>query len=580
MRRYAGSLFLGAAAGISLVLGAWVLVGAAVSRQAAERLRQDLTRLSLDAENVTTPEARQKFVRSASRWLNARVTWIDEGGRVLADSDVAPARLPEVESHARRPEVLAARREGIGEARRVSVTVGEPFVYVARRLDSGGYLRIALSERELARVKEPFQRDFLLLGIVVGILAAGAVAAAKRRRDEDVARLSRAVEAVAHGRAAPAVALEADLEPIRRQLSDVAERAEAAERGGEGIRLLSRLVFEELPEALLVVDSGLRVLDANPAARRLFGVPEGRAHPALLDFVRSADVHAAFARALAGGPAKAAVTLLSESGTDRSLEVSVRPVPGGRGPGTPAAVGLLLDVTEREKTEAMRRRFIADVSHELRTPVATVRAAAETATAEPNLRPELDRLLSIVVRQTRHMEELVADLTELAQIETGAVTLVLEPLEVESLLAGVVEDLAAAVTRRRIDVKLEVPDGLRVLGDARRLSQVFRNLLDNAIKYSPEGGRVILSAEEGRHETRILVTDFGSGIPKDSRERIFHRFYRVDPSRSKSVPGTGLGLSIVKHLLILHGGSVSVDSEVGRGSTFTVRLPQPADGGA
>jgi signal transduction histidine kinase len=222
----------------------------------------------------------------------------------------------------------------------------------------------------------------------------------------------------------------------------------------------------------------------------------------------------------------------------------------------------------------MRRQFVADVSHELRTPVASIRAAAEAAEGETGTTPELGRLLEIVGRQSRQMQDLVSDLTDLSQIETGAVTLQMERRAAGSLLAGVVRDLAPAADAREVVVLLNVQDGLEIDGDPRRLSQVFRNLLDNAIKFSPKGARIDMNATRGAQgETIVSVRDFGPGIPKGEREKIFQRFYRVDPSRAKTVPGTGLGLAIVKHLLILHGGKICVESEVGKGSTFVVKVP-------
>lgn len=577
MRRSFLPLLAGAVAGLVLAVGAAIIVRAAVERQAEERLRLDLDRLADDAVALPPGASRHDFVRVVARWLNARCTWIGSDGRVEADSDVAPDRIGSVESHASRPEVVAARRSGTGEDRRTSATVGERFVYVAHRLDGpggGGFLRVALPEVELSRMTAPYRWNLLLLGLLGGLLAGGAVVAVGRRRDRDLALVSEAMDTVARGGTASGLPLAADLERIRERLSDVARRAAAAERGDQGIRLLSRIVFEELPEALLVVDPSLRLLDANPAAARLFGA--STAVPALLvDLVRSPGVHAAFEQALREEHGvSTTVTVLSDQGADRILEVAVRPVPGPRLGGLAAAVGLIRDVTDREKAEAMRRQFVADVSHELRTPIAGVRAAAETAAQEEGVGPELAQLLAIVDRQARQMEDLVSDLTDLSQIEIGAVTLSIERHPVRAILGDVLRDLAPAASRRGVTVVLETPPSVTVDGDPRRLAQVFRNLLDNAIKFSPDGATVTVSAWSGpRGEAIVAVKDQGRGIPRSDHQKVFQRFYRVDPSRAKTVPGTGLGLAIVKHLLILHGGTIQVDSELGRGSTFTVVLP-------
>jgi signal transduction histidine kinase len=271
-------------------------------------------------------------------------------------------------------------------------------------------------------------------------------------------------------------------------------------------------------------------------------------------------------------PDSAVIRLGGELTPEQVLEVTVRAVPHGARSGEPAAVGVVRDVTERERNETMRRRFVSDVSHELRTPIASIRAAIDTLAGEEVLPPDLARLVSIIQRQSGEMQDLVSDLTDLSQMESGAVTLQIETFPLQPLLLSVVKDLASFAESRQVTVAVEGPPDLTVRGDRRRLAQVFRNLVDNAVKFSPPGARVDVLAEN-RAAVVVHVVDRGIGIARSEQDRIFQRFYRVDPSRAKSVPGTGLGLAIVKHLLILHGGSIKVESEPGKGSRFTVALP-------
>lgn len=354
----------------------------------------------------------------------------------------------------------------------------------------------------------------------------------------------------------------------------------ARERAGsEKARLLASTVFEEVPVGLVVLDRKLNVLEVNPTARDLFGLPEASAGEALHDVVRDPAVLGLFA-ALAKGELRDGGPLLAKvarrEGGERLLEVTGRSLAGSAAAGEPAAVGVAADVTERERTERMRRQFVADVSHELRTPIAAIRAAAETLEGE-ELGEDAARFVGIVQRQATEMQDLVSDLTDLAQIESGSVALQLESVPVAGLLAGVVRDLESFAASRSVRVALESPAGLAVRGDRRRLAQVFRNLVDNAVKFSPAGGRVDVVAEpaagEAGSQVHVHVVDRGIGIPAGEQQKIFQRFYRVDPSRSKSTPGTGLGLAIVKHLLILHGGAVRVESQPLTGSRFTVVLP-------
>jgi two-component system phosphate regulon sensor histidine kinase PhoR len=182
--------------------------------------------------------------------------------------------------------------------------------------------------------------------------------------------------------------------------------------------------------------------------------------------------------------------------------------------------------------------------------------------------------VEIVERQSSEMEDLVSDLMDLSQLESGTVTIQRERVALDLLVADVLSSLAPAYRARDVAVATSVPKGLAASGDRRRVAQVVRNLIDNAIKFSPKGGRVDVLGESAPDGHAVIhVIDRGVGIPRSEQANVFQRFYRVDPSRAKTTPGTGLGLAIVKHLLILHGGGIEVDSEPGKGSRFTVTLP-------
>lgn len=436
------------------------------------------------------------------------------------------------------------------------ITVGvvglEPRAFLAGALVATVFFVIRLRRmRELDRVRE------------------GVATAATGTRPEEWSGLSPETESVFHA--------------LHRFADLVARERE----GSEKARVLARSVFEEVPVGLVVVDRSLALLDVNPAARLLFGVPPAAPCPALHDVVRDPQVLNLFRILITAGGAgeepssPVVVKMEGREGGERLLEVAARAVPGTHLEGEPAAIGVARDVTERERTERMRRQFVSDVSHELRTPLATVRAASEALAGEELLDEAAARLAAIIERQAGQMQDLVSDLTDLSQIESGAVTLQLEEVPLQGLLAGVVKDLEGVARAKRVEVALEVWAGLAVRGDRRRLAQVFRNLVDNAVKFSPAGARVDVVARapkaSGGGEILVEVIDRGIGIPASEQAKVFQRFYRVDPSRSKATPGTGLGLAIVKHLLILHGGSIRVESEPLRGSRFTVVLPAAAD---
>ncbi len=584
---------LPALAGLVLGVAFAIALGRVLDGAVREHSRRDLVlmleRVAPEFEaDLKTRTAAQDRVGLAARQAGARLTLIEADGTVIADSEVPPDRLERVENHASRPEVLAARHGLVGFGARTSATVHDPFVYVARRVGEEaspiGYVRLAMSQNDLDALEAPFRRTLLQVSVLAGLIVAVLVTFIRHRHARDLERVNAGVAEAAAGRHPhPPASGSEETQEVFVALARFARLVAAEREGSEKARLLARTVFEQVPVGLLVVDRTLALLDANPAVLTLLRAPAGAPRRALVDLVRDPETLRLFAARVQGEGSTdetAVLRLGGETAPEQVLEINVRAVPHGGGAGEPAAVGVVRDATERERTETMRRRFVSDVSHELRTPVAAIRAAVETLAGENDLPPDLARLIGILERQSSEMEALVSDLTDLSQIESGAVTLSLERISLLPLLASVVRDLAPVSEARGVTVAVEAGENLEIVGDRRRLSQVFRNLVDNAVKFSPSGQRVDVLAEGGppggpaaASPVVVHVVDRGIGIPRSQQDRIFQRFYRVDPSRAKSIPGTGLGLAIVKHLLILHGGTIRVDSESGKGSRFTVTLP-------
>ncbi|HEY7574779.1 MAG TPA: ATP-binding protein, partial [Thermoanaerobaculia bacterium] len=506
--------------------------------------------------------------RRVARELACRITVIAPDGRVTHDTDLIPADVPGMENHGERPEVVGARRLGIGAARRFSSTEQEDRLYFARKLSSGDVLRLSVAAAQIRELERPYlwSARAAIVGACLALFLIGR--SLSRRFSDPIARLTSAASAIAAGetqRQLPDAGgeevqlLGAALTRMKQSLEDSAERAQAE-------RMLTATVFEQLPDGLVVVDEKFHVLEANARFAAMTGVtaPAGRA---LYDLLRHREVFEIFENALKTRETGEKTVRLADDIVWHVTVVALRE--GSRA----AAIGVLRDVTRLERTEGMRRTFVADVSHELRTPIASIAAAAETlAEGEPDP-TESAELLSLIRRQSERMRELIDDLMDLAQIESGAVELRKEEFSLSHLLREIASDLSTAAGRRSISIALLADGEIPVEADRRRLTQIIRNLLDNAIKFSREGGVVRLGAGRNGREVFFAIEDEGPGIPRAEQEKIFQRFYQVDRSRSKARPGTGLGLAIVKHLVQLHGGRIEVESEAGRGSTFRVRLP-------
>ncbi|MFY9550662.1 MAG: ATP-binding protein [Thermoanaerobaculia bacterium] len=563
---------LAAAAVVVLILVSDATVGRAVEDRVSDRFRRELEHLSDDIGQGRIPEGtRDAFLRNAARQLESRITHIAPGGRVVSDTDLLPADVPGMENHANRPEVQQAFATGSGRSRRNSPTEGRPMLYEARRLPDGSVLRIAISEGRLSEVEQRYLWT-MRLAIAAACLVLFLIgSAASRRFSQPIAELTRGASAIAAGdfaRDLPQAGGE-EVQLLGAAVQRMKDSLNRALEQAEGERRLAAMVFETLPDGLVVVDARLRVLECNDRFSAMTGVPSP-AGRGVYEVLREKLLYECFEASVSGREISERTVRLPD---DRVWQVTVAPLPGGH---RAAAVGVLRDVTRLERTESMRRTFVGDVSHELRTPIASIAAAAETlAEAQPD-KAEAAELTGLIRRQVDRMRELIDDLMDLAQIESGAVPLMREEILLQELLCEVAEELGSAARDRRVEVRVTGDSGVSAFGDRRRIGQLARNLMDNAIKFSPEGAPVVVRVWRQGGRPGFSVEDMGPGIPKAERDKIFQRFYQVDRSRSKVRPGSGLGLAIVKHIAQLHGASVDVEGEAGQGSTFIVRFSAAA----
>ncbi|HEU4594810.1 MAG TPA: ATP-binding protein [Pyrinomonadaceae bacterium] len=346
--------------------------------------------------------------------------------------------------------------------------------------------------------------------------------------------------------------------------------------------------MESIREGVLVIDGGTRVLASNHAARALFGEGEGvraaRGARRLSELTREPSIHAAFTAALERGE-RAEVKVELGASERRVFDLHVAPLKpkAGAAARTPTeargAVGVFFDITRLERLERVRQEFLSNVSHELRTPLTAILTFVETLEGGAIDDPEHNRrFLSIIRRNSERMHNLINDILELSAIEAGTVEVEPAQVRLSALVNECLTALAARAAECGVVLRNEVDAGVSVRADARRLEQMLTNLLDNAIKFSAEGGEVRVSHERAAGRDRIHVSDAGEGIAPEHVARIFERFYRVDRARSRALGGTGLGLAIVKHLARAHGGEANVRSAPGEGSVFTVELPADAEG--
>ena len=333
-----------------------------------------------------------------------------------------------------------------------------------------------------------------------------------------------------------------------------------------------RAVLSALTDGLLVVDSTQHILICNPAFEKLYSQSPIAAGTPLLDIIRDSDVIEPIRAAL--DQAKARVAEVSTPDRKKQLQVTVVPITGQDG-GASGVVALFHDISRLKQVDEIRRDFVANVSHELRTPLSIFHGNLETLLEAGDLdEKETRHIYEVMKRHSDRLNLLVNDLLSLARLESKEANLQLAEIRLPDFLEEVARDWKKRLAGKNLRLELEVPDNFPTLrADERRLEEVVHNLLDNAVKYSPQNGRILMHASAPDQEIVLSVCDEGVGIAAGDLPRIFERFYRADRARSRELGGTGLGLSIVKHIAQLHGGRVEAESTLGQGTTIRVILP-------
>jgi two-component system phosphate regulon sensor histidine kinase PhoR len=575
------------AAAVSLValaaLLSWQVRGQ--QRAALELRLTDEARLIAELLSQATAVQGRALDAEADRLgqlVSTRVTFVTEDGGVIGDSTQPVEALASLENHALRPEVAAAREQGIGTSQRYSTTVDTDMLYVAARASHPvvRYVRLALPLTDVDEQLSAIRRAALFamaVAIPLALLMSWLLSAPLARRVQAIARVADRYSAGDLSRSTYDYGTD-ELGTVARALD-----ASVQELGGR-LEELSRdrarmgAILAGMVEGVLLVDRQGRLQLVNRAAQEMLRVDASAASRSYLEVIRHPDIAAQLTRALGGDDAGSQEVALSRD-PGRTFIARAAPVSGGGGGG---AVLVLHDITDLRRADQIRRDFVANVSHELRTPLTAIRGYVEallddgaggTADAEST-----QKFLEIIARHTTRMERLVKDLLRLARLDARQEALETARCDVRQIFGGVIADLSPSIEAKQQRVAIDVPqDAAQVDGDPAKLHDIIRNLVENAVNYSPDGADVTLGASRVNGKYAITVADSGPGIPPEDLSRVFERFYRVDKARARP-GGTGLGLAIVKHLVELHGGEARAENAATGGAVFTVILPGQGGG--
>ncbi|MDO8491377.1 MAG: ATP-binding protein [Dehalococcoidia bacterium] len=511
------------------------------------------------------------IAKTTGKLINAGVTLVTVDGKALGDSAQDPSTLDNQSAH---PEVIEALASGVGASSRYSAAFGETTMYVAVPvIGNGRTLGVAVVAMPLT-VEESSVRGAVTTIAVVTMLAAlltvlGAALIA-RMITRPVRQITRAAQRISSGQLDQQIGVQTDDEIglLGRAFNEmsVSLKSTIATINDDRSRLAA--ILSGISDGMILSDLEGAVVMANPAAQNLFGFSEEKARGRpLIEVVRDHEIDEVLKKCLATSREQTAQLYTS---TNRFIRAIAVPLSGSK-PG--GAILLLQDLTEMRSLQTMRREFVGNISHELRTPLATIKAMVETLQdGAIDDKPVARDFLAKIDAEVDRMTQVVEELSELSRIETGRVKLDLEPLDLNQLVEEARTHLAPLAERQKVTLTIEPsPDLPAVPADRQRLRQVITNIVHNAIKFTPAGGKVLVSTMRRGDTAVVLVSDTGIGISREDLPRIFERFFKAD--RSRSTGGSGLGLAIAKHTVQIHGGDIWVKSEEGKGSTFGFSLP-------
>lgn len=523
----------------------------------------------------------KRYANVFSEDIGARVTFISESGIVVGDSEVEDDLLGEVENHRYREEVKQALNGEIGKGIRKSSTVGIDYMYIAVKFQKNGQTgitRVAFPLLELKKITNQIL-SIVLFSSVISLISAIALSIFYSEKvTRPIRNLTDYAHRIADGNYDEKVYIKTgdEIEVLGNTLNEMGERLNITiEQLIANNSKLSSILFS-MKEAIIAVDMEYRLIMINHAAKKLFRIDEEILGQHILKVIRNNQLHNVFHSILEDqyiGEQEI------EYGED-ILKINTSYIRSEKDHQKIGVLALIEDITQIKRLENMRKDFVANVSHELKTPLTSISGFLETLQSGAGETAEVrNRFLDIMSIETARLKRLIEDLLILSGIESGSSIKMNEEINVVESIEEVIMLLENEIKKKEVKIVKVFSNNKIIIksGNSDRFKQMMLNLIDNAIKYSHAKGEVHISAERTKGKVLIRIKDNGIGIPESHLPRLFERFYRVDKARSKKVGGTGLGLAIVKHIVILFDGTIKVESKEGRGTIFTVAIPEKND---
>ncbi|MBN1115097.1 MAG: HAMP domain-containing protein [Oligoflexia bacterium] len=526
------------------------------------------------SETVIHTENINRIIKLAGKNSGFRITVIGTDGRILAESNIDD--IESMENHLQRVEIQDAINNGYGESIRFSTTLKQKMLYYAIPLNTGrfkGFIRIAMPLSEinsiLGTVSNALFFSLLVaffMSLIISLVVSGIIS-------NPIKKLSLTAKQIAQGNLGSRIIHYSsdEIGELARTFNFMAGQIEARIEEITNNESKLKAILAGMFDGVMVVDNNGDIVFINKSLEKLFNVKNATGKKTV-ETIRNMEIYELTKEVLSLKREFVSKEIYTDTGESRILAVHASAV--SRNGVVTGAVLIFHDITELRRLESIRKDFVANVSHELRTPVSNIKGYAETlAGGAINDKKHALEFSRIILTESDRLIALINDLLDLSRIESGNFTPEFRPCSIKELVFKTLPQVKKDAENKSIKLNVNIPDNVPMLkADANSIVQVLFNIIDNAIKYSHKGS-IDITVSADKEFVRTSIKDTGIGIPENEIERIFERFYRVDKARSREAGGTGLGLSIVKHIILSHHGKISVESEPGRGSTFSFTLP-------
>ncbi|ANE48432.1 histidine kinase [Paenibacillus swuensis] len=513
----------------------------------------------------------------------ARVTFIREDGKVLGDSDNDPTFM---DNHGDRLEVIQAKAKGVGSSTRFSATLKKNMLYVAVPVQQGadfkGYVRLSMSLEDVeARTRLVW--FYLIVGLFIFFSMAGMLSyRIAHSLTRPLEKITRVANQITHMNYKSRVFIKNvdEIGQLGNAINTMADSLQFQMNRIQEDESRLKSVLENMISGVVMIDREGHIVLLNRSAEEILGFNSKELLGKTYDQAKQQYEMTQIIQECMEKKEHIRDELTFYFPEERILEINLVPMYHSETDWAGIVI-VLHDISAIRRLERVRSEFVANVSHELKTPIAAVKGFAETLLAGAVNDEETARsFLQIIHDESDRLNRLIVDILELSKVESKRIPLYFSPIQMQPFILNTIDVMQTEAKRKQIDMDMHVDENLYLEADEDRLQQILINLLANGINYTPEGGKITVTAEavdtagNGEYDhVQIVIQDTGVGIPKKDIPRIFERFYRVDKARSRSSGGTGLGLSIVKHLVELHRGTIRVESSLGAGSRFIIELP-------